>query len=199
MLHRVLQIPLFMLAAAIAGCGLFDTRLPENPVNSGSTFESPTSPSIVLHNIESALRNANASDYRRCFSDTSQGLPAFVFFPSTQGMAAAPSKFSDWTIKQEEQYVRTIFAELQEGNVCSVTFSPPEISAVPIADSLQFTASYSVHFPHTREGAERDALGSLQFTLRLSRQNEWYITYWRDFARDDKPSWSLIKARFADN
>jgi hypothetical protein len=199
MLQRTLKISLLMLAAAFAGCGLFDTRTPENPVNSGSTFESPTSPTIVLNNMASALRNSNASDYRRCFSDTSQGLPAFVFFPSTQGLAAAPSKFSNWTIRQEEQYVRAIFAELQEGNVSSVTFNPPVISTVPIADSLQFTASYVVHFPHTREGAERDAQGSLQFTLQLSRQHEWYITSWRDLARDDKPSWSLIKARFADN
>src|SRR2546429_603352 len=164
-MRRILYtiIPSILLAALFTGCGLFDTRTPENPISSGSAFENPTSPTIVLRNLENALNYANANDYRRCFSDTSNGLPSFAFQPSIQVLSAAPTKFADWTIKQEEQYIRSIFAELQNGAVCSLSFSPQDVTEVPIADSVQFTANYSVHFPHTRTGAERDAEGSLQF------------------------------------
>jgi hypothetical protein len=182
----------------LAGCGLFDTRTPENPVNAGSSFEPATTPTVVLRNLESALASANANDYRKCFSDTSKGLPAYVFIPSTQGISAAPTKFNQWGVMQEEQYIRNIFSELQQGAVCTVVFTPSEVTEVPISDSVQFNASYHVNFPHTRTGAEREAEGLLHFTLRLSRQNEWYITSWQDIARDNKTSWSLIKARFVD-
>ncbi|HVZ41643.1 MAG TPA: hypothetical protein VHI13_20350 [Candidatus Kapabacteria bacterium] len=191
----LLLVPMVALAA---GCGLFDTRQPENPINAGSTFEQPTTPSVVLRNLESALTSANAGDYRKCFSDTSLGLPPFIFYPSAQGLSAAPSKFVQWGIDQEETYIGNIFAELMKGSVCSVQFSPTDVTDVPIADSLQFSATYSVHFPHTRDNAERDADGTLVFTFRLSKQNEWYISAWRDVAIPNKTSWSLIKARFID-
>ncbi len=182
----------------LGGCALFDTRTPENPITAGSTFESPTTPSVVLRNFESALGSANAADYRRCFSDSMKGLPPFRFTPSAQGSAAAPTKFSDWGIEQEEEYFRNIASELQPGGVCTVIFTPSEVIEVPISDSVQFNAHYDVHFPHTRENDERDAQGLLHFTMRLSRQNEWYITSWRDIAIDSSTSWSLIKARFID-
>lgn len=188
----------FLFALCLAGCGLFDTRTPENPINAGSSFEPATAPSLVLRNLESALGSANAGDYRKCFSDTSLGLPAFQFYPSSQGISAAPTKFAQWGIDQEESYIQNIFSELEKGGVASVRFTPQEVSDVPIGDSLQFTAAYAVHFPHTREGAEREAEGTLYFTFRLSRKNEWYVSSWRDVATTGKTSWSLIKARFID-
>lgn len=195
---KLLPLHILLLAVLVAGCGLFETREPENPINAGSSFEPPTTPTVVLRNMEAALAATNANDYRKCFSDTSKGLPPFVFIPSTQGIAAAPTKFNQWGIVQEEEYIRNIFSELQQGGVCTVSFMPSEITAVPIGDSVQFSASYKVSFPHTRVGAEREAEGLLHFTLRLSRQNEWYITSWQDIVKDNKPSWSLIKARFVD-
>lgn len=186
------------LAVLMAGCDLFSTREPASPTSNGSNFESPTSPSIVLRNMENALAGANAGDYRKCFSDSSRGLPPFRFRASSQGIAAAPSTFDEWGIDQEEKYVRNIFAELQSGASCTVTFNPSEVTDVPIGDSIQFSATYLVKFPHTRQGAEREAEGQLQFTFRLSRQNEWYISTWHDVALAGKTSWSLIKARFID-
>jgi hypothetical protein len=194
---HIALIPALLLL--LTGCGLFDTRTPENPITAGSNFESPTTPTIVLRNLENALEASNAGDYRRCFSDTSQGLPSFSFIPSNQGIAAAPSTFNSWGIIQEEQYIRNVFSELQDGQHCSVSFNPSNITQPIVGDSVQFTATYIASFPHTRAGAERDVEGSLQFTLRKSQQNQWYIISWRDFDNDSKPSWSVVKARFADN
>src|SRR2546421_11528711 len=107
----------------LVGCGLLETRDPEPPVNSGSQFEPATTPSLVLRNLENALLHANAGDYRKCFGDSSKDIPSLLFQPSIQGSAAAPSKFSNWGISEEEDYIRNIFAELQKGSVCSVSFS----------------------------------------------------------------------------
>ncbi|MEO5931875.1 MAG: hypothetical protein ABIR47_18215 [Candidatus Kapaibacterium sp.] len=189
-------LPLLAAGMMLAGCGLFETRTPQNPVNAGSSFEPPTTPSVVLRNLESALNSANANDYRKCFSDTARGLPPFLFIPSAQGVAAAPTTFSTWGIAQEEQYILNVFSELQKGGVCSVTFNPSDVTEVPISDSVQYSAHYAVSFPHSRENAERSAQGLLQFTMRQTKQNEWYISTWRDIAQDTSTSWSLIKARF---
>jgi len=198
-MSRTTTIIVAILAtAAVAGCDLFATREPEQPTSVGSSFEPPTSPSIVLRNLENAVAFANANDYRKCFSDTSKGLPRFVFVPSSQGIATAPTKFDDWGVEQEEKYARNIFAELADGATPSLVFNPSEVTDVPIGDSIQFSATYILNVPHTRTGAEREAEGQLQFTFRLSRQNEWYITTWRDIAIPNKTSWSVIKARFVD-
>jgi hypothetical protein len=154
---------------------------------------------VVLRNLENALGAANANDYRRCFGDTARGFHSFSFIPSSQGLSAAPTKFTAWGVSHEERYIRNIFSELQQGTVSSVTFTPADVTDVPIADSVQFNARYAVNFPHTRVGAERQAEGVLHFTFRLSAQNEWYISSWRDIAVENKASWSLIKARFIDN
>jgi hypothetical protein len=196
-----MQLRVVIMLAAIVGltgCGVFATREPENPVNAGSGFEPATTPTIVLRNLESALNYENASDYRKCFSDTSRGLPEFRFQSSVQGMAAAPSKFTAWGIDEEEEYVRNVFSEIRDGGVASVVFTPSEVTTIAIGDSVRFTADYLVRFPHTRTGAEEEASGTLEMTFRQSRQNEWYITHWRDISRNDKTSWSLIKARFLD-
>lgn len=183
---------------ALAGCGMFATRDPENPINAGSGFERATTPSLVLRNLESALNYSNAGDYRKCFADTARGLRPYAFVPSVQGMAAAPSVFLDWSIDDEEEYLRNIFADLRDGSVASVVFTPSEVSGVQFGDSVRFTADYVVRFPHTRLGAEEEASGSMELTFRQSQQNEWYIASWRDISRGDRPSWSLIKARFID-
>lgn len=187
-----------VLCLVITGCGMFATRDPENPVNAGSGFERATTPSLVLRNLENALNYRNAGDYRKCFSDTSRGQRAFVYLPSVQGMAAAPSTFVEWGIDDEEEYVRNVFAELRDGSVASVVFTPSEVTGLQIGDSVHFAADYVVRFPHTRVGAEEEASGSMELTLRQSTQNEWYITQWRDISRGDRPSWSLIKSRFID-
>ncbi len=189
---------LLSLLLSVTGCSLFDTRPPETPITAGSNFEPPTTPSVVLRNLESALVSSNAGDYRKCFSDTSQGLPSFVFVASSQGLANAPSTFANWRVEDEELYAQNIFAELQKGELSSVSFTPSDVTGVPIADSVGFTAAYIVRFPHTRTNVEQIAEGTVQFIFRQSRKNEWYITSWRDIVAENKTSWSVIKARFVN-
>lgn len=194
-IHRGLLV---LLILPMVGCSLFDTRPPETPITAGSSFEPPTTPTVVLRNLESALVSANAGDYRKCFSDTSQGVPSFVFLASSQGLANAPSTFANWSVGDEELYAQNIFAELRTGELATVTFTPRDVTGVPIADSVGFTASYIVRFPHTRTNVEQVAEGTLQFTFRQSRRNEWYISSWRDIVAENKTSWSVIKARFVN-
>ncbi|MGE3802663.1 MAG: hypothetical protein AB7H80_16735 [Candidatus Kapaibacterium sp.] len=182
----------------LQGCDLFATREPEPPVTAGSSFEQPTTPSTVLRNLQSAINFANSLDYRKCFGDSSLGVEPFRFQPSAEGLSVAPGRFVDWTISDEESYIRTIFSELLDGTAASLTLTPSEVTSTPIGDSVRYTADYTITFPHTREGVEREASGRLVFTMKLSTRNEWYITWWQDIAVNNQPTWSLLKARFSN-
>ncbi len=180
-----------------AGCDVFSPREPEPPIGEGSDFQPATSPSIVLRNLQNSLTFANALDYRRCFSDSSASLPSFHFTPAPDGAAVAPGRFSDWRLSDEEGYIRTLLSELAPGGVPTLILTPPDVTEAPIGDSIRYEAEYSVNFPHTRSGVEREAFGQLIFTMKLSNRNEWFITNWRDVPLDGRPTWSVLKARFS--
>ena len=189
---------ILLLPLLFGGCDLFATREAEPPVTGGSSFEQPTTPTIVLRNLQSAITFSNSLDYRKCFSDSSVGLEAFHFQPSAEGLSVAPGRFVNWSINDEEEYIRTIFSELIEGESSSLTLTPSEVTEAVIGDSVRYSADYKVSFPHTREGVEREASGRLVFTMKLAPRNEWYITGWQDIGVNNQPSWSLLKARFSN-
>ncbi|MBL0331320.1 MAG: hypothetical protein IPP65_00470 [Chlorobi bacterium] len=182
----------------LTGCDLFSTRPAEPPSGKSSDFEQPLNPTIVLKNIQSSFIYANASDNKRCFSSGNDNLPPYIFYPSSQGFAASPGKFSNWGIEQEEAYLKNVFSQLQLNGVCSITFSPDEVNEISVGDSVLFTTSDQIKIPHTRSDAERESSGIAQFVFKRSARNEWMITSFRDFSQVDKTSWSLIKARFID-
>ncbi len=181
----------------LVSCDVFSPREPEAPIGTGSDFEPATSPTILLRNFQNSLRTANTLDYRRCFSDGSGTLQDYLFTPAADGAAVAPGRFAEWSLADEEGYLRTLLSELLEGGVPTVILTPPDVTEAPIGDSIRFEAEYSVNFPHTRAGVEREGFGRLIFTMKLSERNEWYITTWRDLPLDGRATWSVIKARFS--
>lgn len=195
MIHSRTSYLLLLFGALVVGCGVFDTRDPEPPITPGSTYESPTTPSLVLSNLERAVGSANIRDYRRCFGDTARGL-AFSFLPATDGYSAAPQQFDTWTIVDEESWFRSAVSVLKQGESPSLTLVPDEVTSAPVGDSVQHSARYTLSIPHTRNGVEQQGSGTLQFTLRRDNQGEWAVTRWRDLKESGAASWSLLKARF---
>lgn len=193
-----LYVGIVLVSMLLLGCDLFATREPESPITGGSLFEQPTTPTTVLRNMQNAINFSNPLDYRKCFSDSAVGLEPFRFQPSAEGLSVSPGRFVDWSIDDEEGYIRTIFSELVPGAASTLVLTPDEVTATPIGDSITYNADYTVSFPHTREGVEREATGRLVFTMKLSPRNEWYITRWQDIAVNNQPSWSLLKARFSN-
>ena len=76
-IHRRIAFALLAATAilAAAGCDLFETREPETSSGSGSQWERPTSPEIIVDNLEVAFENAIFNDYRRALTED------FTFVP----------------------------------------------------------------------------------------------------------------------
>jgi hypothetical protein len=182
-----LSASLLMLLVCAAGCDIFQTRDPEPPTQSTSTFEPPVTPEAVLHNLTSAVRENNVDNYLRCFVDTT--FRPFDFVPSQD----VRSNFSVWTLEDERRYFRSMGA--------TIDGTPLLTSAIQnttfYADST-YNVNYSLYFPHRDASAPKFVRGNMQLHLAIDAQGRWGIDQWRDnkLPSTADSTWSYLKFWF---
>jgi len=190
-LRGLLCVPLL-----VAGCGLFDTREPEDPSVIRSTFDPPTEPSIVLGNIEASFRELNEVNYLKCFTDSLSG-GELEFYPTAEA-ASRYGIFLNWSKAQEQEYFLNIRSRLPTGSVLSLTFDPPSVQS-QTSDSSQVEVAYDLVVPHGQQSVPDRGRGRAQFVLVLDRRTGfWAIRRWTDLGIDaTTTSWSDIKGAFS--
>ncbi len=197
-LGRLSLLLLISVAITLLGtsCGLFETRDPEPPTSGSSTFVPPTSPDIVLSNLENAFAEKNTENYVRCLVDTLNSERRLVFIPTSSAAGRYASTFADWTLQSE----RTWFAALK-------AFAPKDAPSylnlngsfsVIAADSAIYEGSYELVFRHAVANVSETVRGTLQFVMHIDRNSVWSITRWTDIPLADETSWSEWKGRFAN-
>ncbi len=194
---RLIILPVIVAGlAAVAGCGIFDTRDPEPPAQISSTYVPPTDPSIVFQNMASAFQDLNTVNYVRSFSDTATGASPFRFEPSIQSGAKYASVFAAWSRQSEQQYFEAMKSQLLTGMSMTLQFTSLTQQRVS-ADSAQYEATYSLVVPHAVPGVSTIATGRAQFWLAPDRSRLWAITTWVDLAqKPDDFTWSDFKGIF---
>ncbi len=184
-----------LLIAGMLGCSLFDTREPENPVQSSATYNPPTSVDIVFGNIVSSFRDRNSVNYARSFVDSTFSGRNFIFEPTPQASSQYADVFASWTRFAEQQYFDNFNARLQPGAVpvliLAVTSESPGI------DSAFVEGTYQLSIPHTITGVEQSATGRFQFYLLRDSRQYWVIWRWVDLAVEAGDfTWSDFKGTF---
>jgi hypothetical protein len=178
-------LPLLFLAWA--GCDIFQTRDPEPPTQSTSTFEPPVTPDAVLQNLRSAIGENNLDNYLRCFVDTT--FRPYEFIPSQDVRA----NFGVWTLEDERRYFRTMGATT-DGTALLTTAVQ---GGTFFADST-YTIDYALYFPHTEPGVPKLVRGNMLLHLAIDPQGRWGIDRWSDnklpSAQDS--TWSYLKFWF---
>ncbi|MFA6232611.1 MAG: hypothetical protein WC824_00310 [Bacteroidota bacterium] len=179
-----------------SACGLFETRDPEPPTSGSSTFVPPTSPDIVLSNLENAIAEKNTENYVRCLIDTLNSNRQFSFVPTSSAAGRYAPTFADWSLQSE----RAWFAAMK-------AFAPKDAASylnlqgrfsVIAADSAIYEGSYEVVFQHGVANVSETVRGNLQFVMQIDRNSVWSITRWIDISLNDETSWSEWKGRFAN-
>jgi hypothetical protein len=188
--------PILLFAAMLAGCGLFETRDPEPPTGGSATFVPPTSPDIVLDNLENAVAERNTENYVRCLVDTLNSGQRFVFYPTSPAAGRYAATFSSWGLQSE----RAWFAALK---ALSPKDAPAYLNlegdfAVIAADSAIYEGKYELVIRHAVANVSETVRGNLQFVLHTDRNSIWSITRWTDISLQDETSWSEWKGRFAN-
>lgn len=170
----------------------FQTRTPEPPQRTQSTWLLPHSPGIVFINLRNALAELNAVNYKRCFSDS------FRFVPEATVANANPGKFTGWNLQREGGYLEQMLNPLPPDS--AFTLRLDSLSTVDIgSESIIYLQRYELIARHRLQsiGIPRKVSGEGRFWLGKNRFEEWAIYRWEDFASGSAFTWSTLKAAFS--
>jgi hypothetical protein len=176
-----------LFVAALGSCHIFETRDPEAPSTTTSSFEPPVTPESVLRNLRGAIGENNPDNYLRCFTDTA--LRPYVFVPSSD----IRPNFPEWSLTEEDRYFRSMGANLDGRPVLTDSVQNPNF----YSDST-FTLRYSLYVPHRDVQAPRFVQGNMLLHLGVDAQGRWAIDRWEDI-RDPQAgdsTWSYLKFWF---
>ncbi len=188
-------IVLILLAAGAAGCSLFETREPENPVQSSASYDPPTTVDIVFANLVNSFQDRNSVNYARSFADSSFAGRSFTFEPTAQASSQYAGVFASWNKTGEQQYFDNFKTQLQPGAVPVLIVA--RTSESPGADSAFVEGTYQLSIPHTIAGVSQSAIGRYQFYLLRDSRQYWVIWRWVDVANQPGDfTWSDFKGTF---
>ncbi len=185
------------LLSGLAGCDLLNTREPEKPSETSSSFVPPTSPNIVIDNLTNAIRERNTENYVRCFVDSTFSQRRYSFQAAQSAQTAYGSLFHDWNLTSEQTYFQSLCSSVPTTGESTLILTDARFESIQ-ADSAVYTATYTLMIQHTVKDIPQQAQGTLLFMLSLDRNNNWAIHRWMDYNKTgDNFSWSDFKARFS--
>ena len=186
-----LRIALVLVAALYlpgAGC-LLSTRTAERGEGGGSVWVPPTSPEIVVQNLQAALEAGIFGDYTRAFTDD------FAFEPDgadvVQLSIERPGEdvFADWT-----RDVETQVAEAISGGATEVTLGLTLLTEQLVDEGRLQKYMYTLTV--VRGGAPQVYQGQAWFVIRQEATGDWLIAHWLDVITPDTvESWGRLKGR----
>ena len=188
--HRYVAFPLLAATAtlAAAACDLFETREPETSSGSGSQWERPTSPEIIVDNLEVAFENAIFNDYRRALTED------FTFVPDDSDRfdmdtIARPGEevYEAWDREVESSTAETIALASDSPSVALVQFDDVDVEG---KRQLKYDYTLDVFSPDE----VNSYVGEAWFLIRQESNGEWFIQEWQDVrSADGETSWGFLK------
>ncbi|PIE52892.1 hypothetical protein CSA37_04420 [Candidatus Fermentibacteria bacterium] len=174
----------------IISCSLFDPRDPQDPSGGGAVWQTPTSPDLVVENMQSSL-NGKSVQYLACLDDK------FFFFADTNDVDDYPTlNFTDWDKSIENLTVSQLFSIVPEDSTIIAEFLPVPGSPDPVApeDSATLYRNYSISIP----GAEYNpAFGIAEFRMIEDDNGLWWVSEWHDNRFEPSSTvktWAVVKA-----
>lgn len=172
-----------------AGCELFATREPP-PVDEGTEgiWQPPTSPRIVVENLERALEAPSFSDYERALTED------FVFRPDDADVVRiglerpGETPYENWDREVERQT-----AEAISQSADSVALTLELFEETPIASAQLIKYRYDLTLFSTGTGTTYE--GEAWFQIRQELNGDWLIFDWEDVASTSGASWGLLKGK----
>ena len=179
-----------------SACNIFETREPEPPSQSSSTFIPATDPSLVFTNMTSAFRDLNSVNYVKSFADSSSAGRNFSFEPTQQAKIKYGGVFLTWNRQSEQQYFENLRSKIPTGSAATLSFESLTVQSLQ-SDSAQYEATYRLTVPHTVATLPTQATGKAQFLLIADRSRNWVIWRWTDLTTSTSTfSWSDLKGAF---
>jgi hypothetical protein len=186
-----------VLAVSLIGCDIFDTRDPEPPSQSSSSYVPATEPSLVFTNMSNAFRDLNSLNYLKSFADSATAGRGFSFEPTPQAKVKYSGVFLLWNRQSEQQYFDNLKSKIPSGSSASLVFQTLSVQSLQ-SDSAQYEATYTLTASHSVAAVPKIATGKAQFLLLADRSRNWVIWRWIDVPTGTSGfAWSDLKGEFA--
>lgn len=179
-----------LIIILISSCDLLETRDPEEPSQSRSSFQTPTSPDILFENLRNSFKDKIVENYIACFANSSFIDKEFSFTPAVE----VAQNFVSWNLESEKQYFQNLSIASEENT--SMTLSLIEKEVQPHGDFSIYLFDYVLSIISSDERVPDFVKGSAMFTVYLDSRQQWVITDWTDYQEEGFVSWSEIKNRF---
>lgn len=190
---------LLILILFLYSCEIFVTREPETPDTGASSFVPPTSPEIVVFNLQNSILEKNAENYIACFTDSVPYLKkSFVFIPASEANTKYPNLFYSWNLNSERQYFISLISTIPNEISPQVNFLNGSFDLLS-TDSALYVSNYNINANHSSQNVPKIFSGKLVFTLFPNDNGIWAIGSWNDFSNENDSidfTWSNLKALF---
>ncbi len=182
---------LFLFVAAVS-CDFLQTREAEPPNTTRDDFLPSTSPEILFSNLTNAFKNKVTENYLACFVSPAFTDKQFRFVP-TASASVIYSVFQNWDLNSERDYFTSLINMLPEGT--PIILSLNKLGYTQYADSAVYDFSYVINLNYENENLAPVYQGNLKFTIVLDSRQQWVISRWVDYEKQNYPSWSELKGR----
>ena len=182
-----------VLVIFLKGCGIFETRTPEQPVSVRSTFVPPTTPDLLITNLKYSLLEKNTENYIKCISPV-----RFSYVPDSKSQLIYGTIFQYWNITSERNYLTNLISQTNSDATSTLFLDNPHITTIT-PDSVIYKADYIVVFQHNKSSVPKSSIGNMTLTLKADESSLFYINKWEDFRNHDTDfTWSELKANFSN-
>lgn len=187
---------LIIFVSFLNSCGLFDTRDVEPPIDPRSNFIPPTSPELVLVNLQFAIAEKNIDNYMKCFVDSTFAGVSYRFFADAPTQIQFPI-LTGWNINNERIYYTNLVSATSIESSSNLFLS--NFTMTQGIDSAIYDAEYLLAFNHNRNVIPKTSKGKLRFVLVPDSRSLWGIKTWNDFKIEESDTtWSYLKASFVN-
>ncbi|MCX7877812.1 MAG: hypothetical protein N2510_04125 [Ignavibacteria bacterium] len=192
MTHKNSSLAVLIIIYLLQGCGIFDTRDAEIPNMTRSTYVPPTTPDLVITNLEYSILEKNSDNYFKCLSD------GFKYIPDSKSQLLYGHIFVSWNSLSERRYIDNLI-NTTNTNSTSILFLDNRRLTLISPDSAIFQSDYTLVFQHRRNDVPKSSRGSLNLFLGADENRLFSINRWEDFRFNDTDfTWSEMRAKFSN-
>ena len=175
-------------------CALRDA---EAPVTSRTTFVPPTSPDLVMVNLQFAVIEKDLYNYLACFVDTSYSLRRYTYTPDVASGIQYPTLFRFWNLSSEKTYYTSLLSLTNPAATSNLFFSNSTMNS--FGDTAFFDADYLLYFDHQKTNVAKSLKGKIRLILGSDSRNLWSIHRWIDIqSTSTDTTWSVLRANFSN-
>ena len=186
-------LAVIITAVSVYSCSL---RSDEAPTTSRTTFVPPTSPDLVIVNLQFSVIEKDVNNYMACFVDTGYSVRRYTYVPDVISQIQYPI-FQNWKLTNEKTYFNSMLSLTDPNATSNVFFSAPTLST--LSDTAVYDADYLLHVDHQKTNVAKTLKGKIRLILSSDSRNLWSIHKWIDFqSTSNDTTWSVLKANFSN-